>query len=608
MSSETSDPQDSPPDNEATVIRSTVSEAGSESKDVRLEYIEKIRNHQLNYEKYHVRDKIAEGGMGSIHKVYDKNLNRSSVLKIILPKIQEDPALFRQFIKEAQITARLEHPNIIPVHDIGIIDGDRLHFAMKEVHGETLATILRHIKDGSRDHSERFTYYALLTVYRKICDAVAFAHSLGILHRDIKPENIMVGGFGEVLLMDWGIAKLISDEEIELPEQIDAAFTSVASSESTQAGVVKGSPAFMSPEQARGLVNEIDERSDIFLLGSTLYNIATLHAPYTGNDIEETLRNAQQGNLIGAALRAPDRDIPRELLRIIEKAMAIDPDQRYANAELLIKDIDALLEGNTTTTTKTFEPGEVIIQEGDIGEEAYVISSGEVEVYKSADSGDVHLLTLDSGQVIGEMALISKSVRSASIRAVKRTELVMITKEVMEQGLSQLPPWLKTAVNCLTQRLVHANDQVHPLLSGECIYQVLRQIQYSYMSLSASRQGPDAENELPSANTSAVISDVAVNLCLPESRIELVVSGLLVHGLIRPVAQHEFSVANMQLLELLIQQAAKEQSIAATSLRSSRESPGEHSIRQVLGCENELDVNEKLREILAQLRGRLNAH
>lgn len=603
MSSDPSDSQENLPDNEATVIRSTISGAGSDNIDVHLEYIEKIRNHQLNYEKYHVRGKIAEGGMGSIHKVFDKNLNRSSVLKIILPKIQEDPALFRQFIKEAQITARLEHPNIIPVHDIGIIDGDRLHFAMKEVHGDTLATILRHLKEGSEEHSQRYTYYSLLTIFRKVCDAVAFAHSLGILHRDIKPDNIMVGGFGEVLLMDWGIAKLLSDEEIAPPENLDAAFTAVSNAEATLSGVVKGSPAFMSPEQAKGLGDEIDERSDVYLLGSTLYNIATLHAPYTGSDIEETIRNAQQGNLISAALRAPDRNIPRDLIRIVEKAMSFDPNERYASVELLIRDIDALLEGNTTTTTKSFEPGDIIMHEGDIGEEAYVISSGKVEVFKSSSNGDIHLLSLDSGEVIGEMALISKSVRSASIRALEKTELVMITKEVMEQGLSQLPPWLKTAVNCLTERLVHANQQVHPLISGDSMYHVLRQLQYSYQSLAHSK-----DTDLPqSANTNAVINDVACSLCLPAAGIEKIVSGLLIEGLIRPVAKDEFTVANASLFEKLIQQAAKEQSIQ-TEMNRPGASNDSHSsatpIQQVIGCENETEIAVKLAEILASLRAR----
>lgn len=603
MSSDPSAPQDNLPDNEATVIRSTISGAGSDKNDVHLEYIEKIRNHQLNYEKYHVGGKIAEGGMGSIHKVFDKNLNRSSVLKIILPKIQEDPALFRQFIKEAQITARLEHPNIIPVHDIGIIDGDRLHFAMKEVHGETLATILRHIKEGSEEHSQRYSYYSLLTIFRKVCDAVAFAHSLGILHRDIKPDNIMVGGFGEVLLMDWGIAKLISAEEIAPPENLDAAFTAVSSSEATLSGIVKGSPAFMSPEQAKGLGDEIDERSDVFLLGSTLYNIATLHAPYTGSDIEETINNAQQGNLISADLRAPERNTPRDLIRIIERAMSFDPNERYASVELLIKDIDALLEGNTTTTTKLFEPGEIIMQEGDIGEEAYVISSGKVEVFKSSGNGDIHLLTLDSGEVIGEMALISKSVRSASIRALERTELVMITKEVMEQGLSQLPHWLKTAVNCLTERLLHANQQVHPLISGDSMYHVLRQIQYSFRSL-AHR----SNDEQPlAANTNTVISDVACSLCLPAQRIENTVSGLLIAGLIRPVAKDSFTVANMSLFEMLIQQAAKEQSIQTATERVGsigEDQTAEIPIKQVIGSDNEAGITARLTEVLAALRAR----
>ncbi|MEQ8955514.1 MAG: serine/threonine-protein kinase, partial [Gammaproteobacteria bacterium] len=477
MSSDTGDSQEAMPDSEATVIRSTTGGAVSGSKDIRLEFIEKIRNHHFSFQKYQVQDKIGQGGMGSIHKGFDKNLHRTSVLKIILPNIQDDPSLFKQFIREAQITARLEHPNIIPVHDIGVIDGDKLHFAMKEVHGETLADILAEVKKAAPEKPRRFSFFALLTIFRKVCDAVAFAHSKGILHRDIKPDNIMVGNFGEVLLMDWGLAKLFDAEELQLPSDLDESLVPTLSPETTLSGVVKGSPAFMSPEQAKGQSELLDERSDVFLLGATLYNIATLSSPYTSANIEQTLNNAQQGTLSNPDLLASINTIPPDLTRIIEKTMALEPKQRYQKVDELIADIDAVLEGNTSATTKVFQAGEIIIKEGDVGEEAFLISSGRVKVFKTTDSGEVELFTLNHGDVIGEMALITKSVRSASIRALEQTELVMITREVMEQGLSQLPFWLKTTVNCLTERLAHANANVHPLFNIDCLYHVMRQRQ-----------------------------------------------------------------------------------------------------------------------------------
>ena len=158
-------------------------------------------------EKYLVGEKVAQGGMGAIYKVHDQDLQRTSVLKVILPNTMEDVLLFRRFIEEARITGQLEHPNIIPVHELGVLGANKLFFSMKYVKGEALGSILRKTRDVDPNYIKKFSLYTRLTIFRKVCDAVAYAHSKKIIHRDIKPDNIMVGEYGEVLLMDWGLAR-----------------------------------------------------------------------------------------------------------------------------------------------------------------------------------------------------------------------------------------------------------------------------------------------------------------------------------------------------------------------------------------------------------------
>ena len=175
--------------------------------------IKELIKYDLTGKKYKGLKEISQGGMGIIYQAKDHGLQRNTVLKVIQSD-EENSELYNQFIEEARITGLLEHPNIIPVHDIGVLNKNQLFFSMKYIEGLELNDII----DGLYDDDPRFYHYSLyklLTIFRKVCDAAAFAHSKGIIHRDIKPENIMVGEFGEVLLVDWGLAKREDEPEPE---------------------------------------------------------------------------------------------------------------------------------------------------------------------------------------------------------------------------------------------------------------------------------------------------------------------------------------------------------------------------------------------------------
>jgi eukaryotic-like serine/threonine-protein kinase len=277
--------------------------------------------------RYELGEKIGQGGMGTVYTASDRELDRPVALKV-LNALPEHAEARDRLVKEARVIARLEHPGIVPVHDAGVLPDGRLFYAMKLVRGKRLdegigrATAL----------AER------LQLFQKICDAVAFAHAHGVLHRDLKPQNVMLGAFGEVLVMDWGLAK-----EIEAPQRPSANGTGGegVSSDQTAHGTVLGTPGYMAPEQARGESCLIDQRSDVYALGAILYFLLTGRAP-----IDQPLTNtrkAGESHLIPP--RRFDQSIPRSLEAICRKALAFERAERYAGAAELSGDIADFLAG-----------------------------------------------------------------------------------------------------------------------------------------------------------------------------------------------------------------------------------------------------------------------
>ena len=311
--------------------------------------------------RYDVRHEIARGGMGAIMTAHDRDLKRTVAMKVLLGVSRETmnkPSTRRQirrFVAEAQITGQLEHPNIVPVHELGVDGNGRPWFTMKLVDGEELSLLINNLRfDVERKQLAEPLPVArgrLLEIFGKVCDAVAYAHSRGVLHRDLKPDNVMVGAFGDVLLMDWGIARargadgrdnslLDFGDDLQAPGstrpvQLDAG----AEARLTHDGSIVGTPVYMSPEQALGATDEIDERSDVYALGAMLYQLLTLTEPYNG-DIEAVLKRVQSRRPVEPPRhRAPDLDIPLELEAICRTAMAPEPRRRYQSVEDLHNDL-----------------------------------------------------------------------------------------------------------------------------------------------------------------------------------------------------------------------------------------------------------------------------
>jgi serine/threonine protein kinase len=313
-------------------------------------------------QRYVVEREIARGGMGAVLRAVDSDIRREVAIKYLLD--QSDPGKKARFIEEAQITGQLEHPNIVPIHELGIDAKKRLFFAMKMVKGRSLAQVLDELRSDPKAAEKAYSLGRLLAIFVNVCHALAYAHSRGVVHRDLKPANIMIGDFGEVYVMDWGLAKVLKHEPAapareETPSIVGATGSQVLTSREidadlTQEGAVLGTPVYMAPEQATGRVNEIDARSDVYALGAILYELLTLQPPIDkeGGYLAILMRVAA-GEIVPPEQRAPERakagKVPRELAAVARKAMALRPPDRYASVEALRRDIERFLEGRSVS-------------------------------------------------------------------------------------------------------------------------------------------------------------------------------------------------------------------------------------------------------------------
>jgi serine/threonine-protein kinase len=293
---------------------------------------------------------IARGGMGAVLRGRDPDLGRELAVKVLLDGHRNNPELIGRFVEEAQIGGQLQHPGVVPIYELGTFGDRRPYFSMKLVKGRTLADLLAGGPAPDREPAR------ILAVFEQVAQTVAYAHSRGVIHRDLKPSNVMVGAFGEVQVMDWGLAKVLPRGGVEddrgagkttpLPETVIAtARSGSGASDRSLAGSVMGTPSYMAPEQARGEIERIDERADVFALGSILCEILTGGPAFRGPSSAQIQRLAVRGETADALTRLDACGADPELVALARDCLAVEPEGRPSDAGAVAGRVGAHLAG-----------------------------------------------------------------------------------------------------------------------------------------------------------------------------------------------------------------------------------------------------------------------
>ena len=304
------------------------------------------------YEKYSDFQEMAKGVKAALHACWDGVMGRTVAMKTLIAPYADDKRERRRFLREARVTAQLQHPNTVPVYEIGSTDKGGLYFTMKRIAGSNFFQVLQRMS-WSKDDSRNPEYLDRhLEIIMQICDALSYAHLHGVVHRDLKPENIWIGDFGEVVLLDWGVAKVWgqalhehhSDPVDQDDDAADRDWSKLASTESqlqtlTMTGNRPGTPLYMSPEQVMGKPS-LDERTDIFSMGVLIHEMLSLTEPFRGRTIGDTFDNILYSTPKIPSEARPDRGIPESLDNVVIKALAKKPEERYQNMREMLEDLE----------------------------------------------------------------------------------------------------------------------------------------------------------------------------------------------------------------------------------------------------------------------------
>jgi serine/threonine protein kinase len=327
---------------------------------------------KLDEERYAIETEVGKGGMGAVLRIHDRHLNRRLAMKLLLergqPRDEDEKRLVHQllgrFLEEAQVTSQLDHPGVVPVHELGLDQRGKVYFTMRLVKGRTASEVFAYAKAEQND----WTTTRALEVVLKVCDTMAYAHDKGVLHRDLKPQNVMVGRFGEVYVMDWGLAKVLGQtdrHDLRIAKDASTGVSRIDSARKRDAegdtgssvvsmdGQQLGTPSYMAPEQARS--EELDARADVYAIGAMMDELLTGRAPYTTPGVRQPAYRILNDVAEGPPKRIEEieKGVPAELVAIVERAMQRERDERYRNVVELAADVRAFLAQRVVKAYRT---------------------------------------------------------------------------------------------------------------------------------------------------------------------------------------------------------------------------------------------------------------
>lgn len=368
---------------------------------------------------------LGEGGMGRVSLAFDPVLSREVAVKELSRELSGTESFRQDFIREARTNGGLHHPGIVPVHALHIGQDGSLMFTMQAVKGQNLREWL---DSPERSVGSRQRLEDGLEIFLKICDALAYAHSRGILHCDIKPDNVMVGGYGSYYLMDWGLSRPLVHE--------------VPSS-------TCGTPAYMAPEQARN--HPLDERADIFGLGAILLEIMASTGPYGRGTAAYCQARAVRGDVIDVFAAAQGVGVAPRVCKIIQRAIAPQREDRYQTVTELRDDVRAFLLGGFHLPRRTFAAGSLLVKEGDVEDTAYMLVNGRCRVFRQVNGVLTTMRHLGPGDILGELSLLLDTPRTASIEAETDCTALVIDRDAIERS-GAMVGWPAALMRALAHR------------------------------------------------------------------------------------------------------------------------------------------------------------
>jgi CRP-like cAMP-binding protein len=410
----------------------------------------------LETERFVERAVVGRGGSGVVVRAFDQVMLREVAIKVLDPELADDGSEVDRFAEEARINGQLEHPNIVPVYELGLDRKKRRFLCMKFVEGVTLEEALNRLGVARLEPSHLAKF---LQVFIKVCDAVSFAHSRGVIHRDLKPTNIMISDFGQVYVLDWGIARLRPPEAGRGGPRVVVSADRADQSELDPPGSLVGTAGYMSPEQLQGQHEKLDERTDVFALGATLYQVLTGQPPLT-SEIVRAIRMQRSPPSIPAPDRViPGPRVPPELSRIALRALSFDPNDRYSSVVELQRDIEAFQRGAWELPRMALAAGSMVVTEGEAGNAAYVVLEGQCVAYRVEGMAEIELRVMGPGEVFGETAVFTEKPRTASVKALTDVVLLVVTREVLSNALG-LSSWMGAFVKALADRFREVDERL----------------------------------------------------------------------------------------------------------------------------------------------------